>query len=553
VVTLERLGVEAIRDTIMSYRDSVRAHAATLNRLNVYPVPDGDTGSNMASTLDAVVAELAATPSELSPTCQAIAHGSLMGARGNSGIILSQILRGVTSAFETAGDGDPRTTASALAAGAAAAYAAVLRPMEGTILTVVREAAAAAERTAQAGGDLVAVLAAARARGFEALERTPELLPVLKSAGVVDAGGAGFLLLLDAALHVVDGRPVPEPDDDEAGDQAPARPHGSVNPDVSDLRYEVMYFLDLADAHIDEFRQAWGAIGDSIVVVGGDGLWNCHVHTNDIGVAIEVGLAHGGRPSKISVTDLFDQVASEHAAAEPSAAEEANESGHLATAGSTVTSVVAVGAGDGLRMLFGRLGVACVVTGGAAMNPSTAELLDAVEAAPADEVVLLPNHRNVVPVAEQVDGLTTKHVVVVPTRSPAEALAALAVFDPVQSVHGNQAAMLAACDGMALGEVTQAVRSASSSVGPIAAGDWLGLTETDGVVVVASSVGEAAVGLLDAMVADHEVVSVIEGVGATSEVTESVVAWLGERRPDATVDVYEGGQPFSAYLFGAEP
>jgi hypothetical protein len=320
-----------------------------------------------------------------------------------------------------------------------------------------------------------------------------------------------------------------------------------------------MYFLDLADAQIDEFRRAWGAIGDSIVVVGGDGLWNCHVHTNDIGAAIELGLVHGGRPSKISVTDLFDQTGSEHLGGEPH--EHGNPS--LTTAAATVaavstvtavSSVVAVGAGDGLRTLFGRLGVDAVVTGGAAMNPSTAELLDAVEAVPAGEVVLLPNHRNVVPVAEQIDGLTTKHVAVVPTRSPAEALAALAVFDPAQSADGNEAAMLAACEGMALGEVTQAVRSASSSVGPIAAGDWLGLTEGGGVVSVASSVAGAALGLLDAMVTDaHEVVSVIEGVGSTADVTGSVVAWLAEHRPSATVDVYEGGQPFSAYLFGAEP
>ena len=210
VPTLELLGVDALRDTLSTFRDVVHAHAARINRLNVYPVPDGDTGTNMARTLDAVVAEMDKAPAELAATCGAISYGALMGARGNSGVILSQILRGVASTLKVAEAATGGVVASALEAATTGAYAAVLTPVEGTILTVVRESAEAARVAADSGAFLGDVLRAARDGGARALDQTPELLPVLKDAGVVDAGGAGFLLLLDAALHVVDDEPLPE-------------------------------------------------------------------------------------------------------------------------------------------------------------------------------------------------------------------------------------------------------------------------------------------------------------------------------------------------------
>src|SRR5262245_29067581 len=214
--TLERLGVGALRDTMTSFRDVVRAHAPGINRLNVYPVPDGDTGTNMARTLDAVVEALDGTRPDMHDTCQAISRGSLMGARGNSGVILSQILRGMAGGLDRAGEATGATLAQAFRAASNAAYSAVLKPVEGTILTVIRAVADAAEAAASAGGSVVDVLDAARAAGQTALAHTPDLLPVLREAGVVDAGGAGLVLLLEAALHVVDGRPLPEPDPRDA-------------------------------------------------------------------------------------------------------------------------------------------------------------------------------------------------------------------------------------------------------------------------------------------------------------------------------------------------
>ena len=571
VPTLERLSADALRDTVVAFRDAMKAHAADINRLNVYPVPDGDTGTNMARTLDAVVAELDASDRELEPTCAAISHGSLMGARGNSGVILSQILRGIANTLKDAGASDAAGSAvkvaESLTNASVAAYQAVLKPIEGTILTVVRETAEAAQASAATGSTLIEMLRAARAAGRNTLDRTPEMLPVLKDAGVVDAGGAGFMLLLDAAIFVVDGEAMPEPEDvDESAasqianfDKVAHRGEG----DVSELRYEVMYFIDLVDENIEAFKQSWGEIGDSIVVVGGDGLWNCHVHTNDIGAAIEAALDNGGRPHKIRVTDLFEEVAEEHAhreaaliGADGTHAERrqpANQSTGHSSMPAVTCAIVAVSSGDGLTDLFAQLGVQGVIAGGQTLNPSTAELLDAVEAVNAQQVIVLPNNKNIIPVAEQVDELTTKTVVVVQTRSMPEALAALVVYDPEASADENGREMGQAAESVATGEVTQAIRDTASEAGPITAGDWIGIVRGDGIVSVNGTLTGAATALLDHLIEPgREIVTVIEGADATSSVTDALTAWIADERPDVQVEVHRGGQPLYPYLFGVE-
>ena len=566
VPTLERLSADALRDTVIAFRDTMKAHAAEINRLNVYPVPDGDTGTNMARTLDAVVAELEGSDRELEPTCAAISHGSLMGARGNSGVILSQILRGIANTLKEAGASDAAGTAAKVAESFAnasiAAYQAVLKPIEGTILTVVRETADAAQASAAAGSSLIEMLRAARTAGRATLDRTPEMLPVLKDAGVVDAGGAGFMLLLDAVIFVVDGETMPEPDD--VGDSAAAivnfdRVAHRGEGDVSELRYEVMYFIDLVDENIEPFKQAWGKIGDSIVVVGGDGLWNCHVHTNDIGAAIEAALDNGGRPHEIRVTDLFEEMAEEHAHREAAliGADGTHDDRPRATTHSSMPAVtcaiVAVSSGDGLTDLFAQLGVQGVISGGQTLNPSTAELLDAVEAVNAEQVILLPNNKNIIPVAEQVGELTAKTVVVVRTRSMPEALAALVVYDPEASADANGREMGQAAESVATGEVTQAIRDTSSDAGPITTGDWIGIVRGDGIVSVNGTLTGAATALLDHLITpEREIITVIEGADATSSDTEALTSWLADQRPDVQVEVHRGGQPLYPYLFGVE-
>ena len=558
---LEQFGADALRETVITFRDTMRAHQEGINRLNVYPVPDGDTGTNMTRTLDAVVAELEGADAGLETTCEAISHGSLMGARGNSGVILSQILRGLAATMRTNTPPTATKVADALKAASVAAYEAVLKPIEGTILTVVRETADAAQRAAHDGATLAAMLHVARAAGRTALANTPEQLPVLKDAGVVDAGGAGFLLLMDSALHVVDGEPLPEPEEGggpsaEQLERVMQRGANDGMVDVSELRYEVMFLLNIEDAKSKAFMEAWGKIGDSIVVVGGDGLYNCHVHTNDIGAAIEAPLELGGKPFKIRVTDLFEEVAEEHAQREAELGVE-NTTPVRRPAVKQLPpvncAVVAVCSGDGLAELFGQMNVQGVVTGGQTMNPSTAELLDAVEHMNAQQVVILPNNKNIIPVANQINALTKKDVRVVPTCSMAEALAALVFYDPEADAAVNAEAMTDAAEAVATGEITQAVRDTNTDVGPVKNGDWIGLVRGDGVVAVGGTMVAATTQLLDTLITPgRELLTMITGDLATSRQIEEVIAYLSENHPDVEVEVHAGGQPLYPFLFGVE-
>jgi uncharacterized protein len=550
------------------FRDALRANQSAVNRLNVYPVPDGDTGTNMALTLESVVAEIDtacakagfSSPSQASMdvVCAAISHGSLMGARGNSGVIMSQILRGLAGGCRALAEIGPVDFASALSAASTAAYGAVMKPIEGTILTVVRGAAEGASDAAGRGGTLLEVVVAAREKAQIALDSTPDLLPVLKQAGVVDAGGAGLCLLLDAALLLLDGRAVPtveapgSPMPHELGGAGGSRPleHGGV-PGIADLRYEVMYFLEAPDESIAGFKDVWASIGDSIVVVGGDGIWNCHIHTDDIGAAIEAA-TDIGRPRKIRVTDLLEEVEEERWVREATAAGKADEEPPHVNA-PCATAIVAVASGDGLRRLFLSLGVQRIVTGGQSMNPSTAQLLEAVDACPADSVVILPNNKNIIAVAEQVAPLTSKSVRVVGTRGATEGLAAAMQYDPEGDVDTNATAMRSAASAVISGEITTAVRDTTSDAGEIHSGDFLGITRDGGIVVVAPLLVDTATGLLDRLVSsDHEIVTIIEGEGSSVATTRLITEWIADNRPGASAEVHHGGQPLYPYLFGIE-
>ncbi len=545
--SLDRLGAPELRTVVSRYRDALRAHQEELNRLNVYPVPDGDTGTNMALTLESVTNEIG-TAESMAEVCRAIAHGSLMGARGNSGVILSQILRGLAdtlSPLETAGAGE---VVHAMQRASDAAYEAVMHPVEGTILTVARDAATAAEAAyADGEGSLAVVLDAALVAARESVARTPELLPVLREAGVVDAGGHGYTLLLAAFVEVVDGRPIPEPQVIKTPAAVEAHLRGS---DVSSLRYEVMYLLQAEDATIPAFKDAWDAIGDSIVVVGGSGLWNCHVHTNDVGAAIEAGV-EAGRPSRIRVTDLMEQV-EEEAWVREHAADAAGPAVHTFAPEEVTTAVVAVAVGEGARRLFASLGVQAIVAGGQSMNPSTAQILEAVESCNAQSVLVLPNNKNIVPVARQVADLTAREVAVVPTSSIVEGLAVLVCYDAAAPLALNAKSMDESLERIRSGEVTQAVRDGVGVGGPIKAGDWIGL-DREGIHVVASTPADAAIGLLDRLVDDDsELVTVLCGVDAERGATTRIEQHLALAHPHVEIEFHQGDQPLYPYLIGVE-
>lgn len=551
------LGADELRAVMGGYRDALRLHQGDINRLNVYPVPDGDTGTNMALTLEAVVSELEAVEAgaDLAAVCKAIGHGSLMGARGNSGVILSQLLRGMSERMAEAGDDgvEPEVLVAAIGHAAELARRAVVRPVEGTILTVASAAAAGAAK----GDGLVGVVESARVEAADALARTPEMLPVLAQAGVVDAGGTGYLLLLDAFLLVLAGRPLPEPSGVDAPDLSALDAHvlavdgvGGEAHAAGDLRFEVMYFLSAPDDSVEAFKEVWAGIGDSIVVVGGDGLWNCHIHTNDIGAAIEAGV-DAGRPHRIRVTDLDEQVEEERWVRESVGAPGAGPSSE-GTGPPPTTSVVAVVSGDGIGRIFRSLGVHHLVVGGQTMNPATADLVKAVESVGSAEVVILPNNKNIRPVADQVDALCAKTVRVVATGSIVEGFAALLAYDPAAPADANVASMSESAARVVPAEVTRAVRDTVTDAGEVHEGDFIGVSR-DGVVAVSDNIVVCTRLLLSRLLQPvHELVTLIEGDGARVADTRRIEEWLSEEYPDVALEVHQGGQPLYPYLLGIE-
>ena len=475
-------------------------------------------------------------------------------------MILSQLLRGMGERMGTAGEDGvaPRLLVEAMTHASDLARRAVVRPVEGTILTVAAAAAAgAAEATDDAG--LLGVVESARGEAADALARTPEMLPVLAQAGVVDAGGAGFLLLLDAFLLVLDGRPLPEPSGAPAPDlsslnggwgAAGAEGAEGEGHSVGDLRYEVMYLLAAPDDSIEAFKDVWAGIGDSIVVVGGDGLWNCHIHTNDIGAAVEAGVL-AGKPERIRVTDLDEQVEEERwvreAAGSPGAGPSVEGVGPVPT-----TGVVAVVSGDGIGRIFRSLGVHHQVVGGQTMNPATADLVKAVDAVPSDEVVILPNNKNIRAVAEQVDTLSDKTVRVVATGSIVEGFAALLAYDPEAGADANVASMTESAARVVPAEVTRAVRDSLTDAGEVHEGDFIGISR-DGVVAIADNPVVCTRLLLSRLLEPtHELVTLIEGEGARVADTRRIEEWLSEEYPDVALEVHQGGQPLYPYLLGIE-
>ena len=556
---MERLDADDVVRLMVGYRDALALHREVLDRLNVYPVPDGDTGKNMLGTLEAVVAGLRGCDADLVSVCGTVSKGALMGSQGNSGVILCQVLRGLMSRFERAdAEGDPidhRVFAEALTLASEGAYRAVQTPVEGTILTVVRETA---EAVFGHRGPMIDLLETARTAAASSLERTPDLLPRLAEAGVVDAGAAGFVLLVDAALTLLDGRPLPEPEVPSLTAAELVAQGGGAMPghrttdhdlqlDVSDHRYEVMYLLEAPEATddaIDAFRGVWATIGDSIVVVGGDGIWNCHVHTNDIGAAIEASLDIG-KPKRIRITDLFEQVEEERwvREADPTIG---------ATADPVATGLVVVCNGTGQERMFRELKVQGIVSGGQTMNPSVGMLTEAVERVNAPEVIILPNNTNIVAAAEQVDALTDKRVVVLPTRSVQEGLIAAEHRDPESDLDANLERMRDSVAEVVCGEVTMAVRDSGSPVGEVAEGDWIGLGPA-GIASIAGDAGSAAIGLLDVLITDeHGWVLCVAGADADENVIRRIKDWLGGHRPDVEIEVVAGNQPHYPYLFAVE-
>jgi DAK2 domain fusion protein YloV len=532
----------------------LRRARAEIDELNVYPVPDGDTGTNLYLTWEAACEALPEGELTFAEAVQAFGRGALLGARGNSGVITSQLVRacGLRLAEnlprdQEAGPGsflaDPRMSeaaafADALAFAADAAYGAVAQPVEGTMLTVARAAANAALAAAGEGKSLAEVCLAAVAGARIALTKTTEQLDVLRRAGVVDAGGAGLVVILGAMESVLSGRPPSEHTGVPVrGSAAGSAESGDAGTGPGDLEpdgpaYEVMYLLDAADERIGDFRRALTGLGDSVVVVGGDELWNVHVHTDDVGAAIELGIGIG-RPHRIRVTHFAD----------------------LAPHAPIVSrAVVAVAAGEGLAKLFAESG-ATVVKGGPGRRCSTGELLTAIEQSGAPEILILPNDKDSIAVAEAAataarqDG---RRVAVIRTRAQVQGLAAIAVHDPGQSFDDAVVQMSAAAGQTRQGAVTIAVKDAWTMAGTCRIGDALGVVDGDFALITEDLIA-AATGVADRLLGGGgELMTVVRGENASPELVDALVRHVRRNRKDVDVVVYDGGQERYPLLIGVE-
>lgn len=509
-----------------------------VNALNVFPVPDGDTGTNMHLTLTAAVKEAMQGPDGLSAVAAAASKGSLMGARGNSGVILSQLFRGLAQAWVDKTTAGPKDVAQGLVEATRTAYRAVLKPVEGTILTVARLAAREALGAARAGGDVEAVLKAAVAGAKEALAKTPLLLPVLREAGVVDAGGQGLVYILEGALGALAGAETTQPEEDLP---APARaPREEAQPE--ELRYGYCTEVLLRGQKLDvgAIRAKLLGYGDSLLVVGGADAVKVHVHTNHPGQVLEELLAYGTLHD-VKIDNMREQHREFRAVAVPAPARTEK-----------ALAVVAVAIGDGLKAAMEGLGADVVVSGGQTMNPSTEELLAAIETAPAKKVLVLPNNKNVILAAKQTEGLTQKEVAVVPTRSIPQGIAALLAFNPELGLAENAANMAAAAQKVKTGEVTYAVRSTRTNGHEIAAGDILGLVD-DELVTVGQDVNQVTEEILSVMVGpDSELITVFTGQDLKPEAAEELFARVRERFKDCEVEFHAGGQPLYYYILAVE-
>ena len=516
------------------------ANQEEVNRLNVFPVPDGDTGTNMLLTLQSAVEDIKdSQASEISKIARLASHGSLMGARGNSGVILSQIFRGFARAVEGKSALNPTELAGAFEEAANAAYRAVNRPTEGTILTVAREAgraatAAASEPDATAAG----VIAAAAAGARTAVLKTPSQLQILRDAGVVDAGGFGLQLILEGMLKSIEETEAPM-----APVTQPARAaQVSMELPEGGWGYCTEFLIEGSDLDLEKIRTQIESLGNSVLVVGEPELLKVHVHTDDPTRVIALAGGHG-KILKLNVGDMSSQHKRilENEAGGPAAAPRANGVG-----------LVAVVAGKGLVDIFKALGVDAIVEGGQTLNPSTQDMLRAVESVPYDKVILLPNNSNVILAAKQVAGVTSKTVHLIETHSVPQGVAAVVAFSPDRTAEENMAAMSGEAQRVQTIEVTHAVRDTRSNGLKVKKGDVIGLIN-EKLEFAGSDYAEVVNKALGKLGPDaYELVTVYRGAGASDEEMSSLETAIRSSYPGLEVEVQHGGQQHYPFILSVE-
>jgi DAK2 domain fusion protein YloV len=560
-----------LKKAILAGHAWLEQHREAINALNVFPVPDGDTGTNMSLTMRAATKDIASLEeTSASLIAEICSRSALMGARGNSGVILSQILRGLSQGLAGKTTFTAKDFAAAYQEAAKLAYRAVIKPVEGTILTVVRESAEAAHTSAEQGADFTTLLGDTVLAAKASLARTPDLLPILKQAGVVDAGGQGLTTILEGMWRYTRGEPVQLSHREQLVEQADIH-RGNVTSIEEEFGYEVVFLLNGEDLDLEAIRDTITSMGGVSTVVAGDSkLLKVHTHTQKPGQVLDYGVSLGSLQD-INIENLQEQSlryaaesAREHGLVARNGAVAAAAGGVTTTmtappemladqpALTSDTDIVAVAAGDGWTKLFKSLGVSVIVPGGQTMNPSTQDLLQAVESCSASKVFLLPNNGNIIMSARQVQDLTKKSVCVIPTDSLPQGVGAVLAFNQMADFEANGAAMEQAGKQVQTAEITQAVRSVQIDGINVSEGDIIGLVNNR-LVTSGTDLQTVVLATLQRMNAGaFEIITIYYGGDISPDSAGQMARCVKERFPAQEIEVVEGGQPFYAYVISAE-
>lgn len=527
-------------------------NANYVDSLNVFPVPDGDTGTNMNLSMTSGAKETEHSASEhIGKTAQALSKGLLMGARGNSGVILSQLFRGFGKFIEKEATIDAKGFAGAFQAGVDTAYKAVMKPVEGTILTVAREAAKKGVEVAETENDIIAVMEAFTAEAKASLERTPELLPVLKEVGVVDSGGQGLLFVYEGFLASLKGEPLPEKNEATLDDLINAEHHRAQDfMNTADIEFgyctEIMVRFEEGKEPFSEeqFRNELNPLGDSLLVISDDEIAKVHIHSEQPGAVLAMGQKYGSL-IKIKVDNMREQhsaiVGEDHRATTP-----------VKKAEKHPYAIVTIAMGEGVAELLRSIGASYVIEGGQTMNPSTEDIVKAVQEIGAEKVLILPNNKNIVMAAEQAVEILDIEAAVVPTKTIPQGMAAILSFNPEATVDINQKAMSEAFANVKTGQVTYAVRDTSIDGIQIHKDDFMALAEGK-IVLSTPALKDAAEKVITDLVDENaEIVTVIYGEDTTEENASELVKFIEENYPAVEIELFNGKQGLYPYIISVE-
>ena len=557
-MAVKTINTEMLRKMFLAGAANLEAKKEFINELNVFPVPDGDTGTNMTLTIMSAAKEVQALEDpDMVSMAKAISSGSLRGARGNSGVILSQLLRGFTKEIREHKEIDVNILAKACDRATATAYKAVMKPKEGTILTVAKGISQKAAELAETTDDLEVFLPEVIRHAEQVLEKTPELLPVLKEAGVVDSGGQGLLEVIRGAYDAFLGKEIDYTAIEASSGTKMVRPGQQAEADIKFgycTEFIIMTDKPFTDKNETEFKAYLESIGDSIVCVADDDIVKVHVHTNDPGLAIQKALTYG-QLSRMKIDNMREEHQeklirdAEKVAAQQAQAAEAKKKKEPRKP----VGFIAVSIGDGMNEIFRELGVDYIIEGGQTMNPSTDDMLTAIDEVNADHIFILPNNKNIILAANQAKYLVEdKKVVVVPTKTIPQGITAVINFVPDMGAEENEAAMTEEISRVRTGEVTYAVRDTVIDDKQIRQGDYMGIGD-DGILSVGSDIADVAYDMTAAMMSeDCELISIYYGADVTEEDAEKLKARVEERYPSCDIELQYGGQPIYYYIISAE-